>query len=212
MYVQTMPLIRSGSRAAVGANIREMEAAGHSRAQSIAAALNNARQYGGKFASGGAPFGERMAARSLYHEGFLHSSVPGRTDKLPITVEGGAYVVPSSHVAAIGQDNSLSGAAILDKMFKSGPYGSARSGIHSIKSPRPSLHLNAKAHFASGGTPTGNPVSIIAAGGEYVIPPRAIIEKYGSLEKGHKALDHWIVTRRKKHAKTIAKLAPPRKD
>jgi hypothetical protein len=33
-----MPLIKSGSREAVGTNIKEMEAAGHPRAQAIAAA------------------------------------------------------------------------------------------------------------------------------------------------------------------------------
>ena len=41
-----MPLIKSGSRAAIGHNIAEMEASGHSRAQSIAAALSTARRYG----------------------------------------------------------------------------------------------------------------------------------------------------------------------
>ena len=209
-----MPLIKSGSRAAIATNIREMQAAGHPHAQSVAAALSNARKYGAKMASGGIspPMGERMAAKQLFHEGFLHSPVPGRTDRLPITVEGGAYVVPSSHVAGIGQDNSLSGAHILDKMFKSGPYGSAPGSIHSAKSPIPHLNLKPTTKFASGGTPSGHPVEIVAAGGEYVIPPKAIIAKYGDLDKGHKALDHWIVTHRKKHAKTIAKLAPPKRD
>src|SRR5512144_511616 len=113
-----MPLIKSGSREAVSKNISEMVHSGHPHDQAVAAALNNARKYGAHMAMGGpAPFGERMAARQIFHEGFLHSAVPGRTDKLPITVEGGAYVVPSSHVAGIGQDNSLSGASILDKMF-----------------------------------------------------------------------------------------------
>lgn len=208
-----MPLIKSGSRA-ISQNISEMVHTGHPQNQAIAAAMRNARKYGAHMAMGGSPpFGERMAARQLFHEGFLHSAVPGRTDKLPITVEGGAYVVPSSHVAGIGQDNSLSGAAILDKMFRQGPYGTKLGGMHSARAPMPHLNLRGVApHMASGGIPAGKPVEIIAAGGEYVISPKALIAKYGNLDKAHKALDRWIVSHRKKHAKTIAKLAPPRKD
>lgn len=41
-----MPLIKSKSKAAIGENIREMESSGHSKAQSIAAALDTARKAG----------------------------------------------------------------------------------------------------------------------------------------------------------------------
>lgn len=207
-----MPLIHSKSPEAFNSNVRtlmhEVGKSPHvqSREQALAIAYETQRR--GKADGGGTPLGERMAARQLFHEGFLHSAVPGRTDKLPITVEGGAYVVPSQHVAAIGQDNSLAGASILDKMFSQGPYGT-RLQRGSARSPIPHLHMK---HFASGGVPEGKPVDIIAAGGEYVISPKAIIDKYGSLEKGHAALDKWIVSRRKKHAKTISKLAPPKQD
>lgn len=43
-----MPLIKSGSKKAIGENIKEMEKSGHSKKQSTAAALNNARKYGAK--------------------------------------------------------------------------------------------------------------------------------------------------------------------
>lgn len=39
-----MPLIKSGSRKAIGENIGEMEASGHSHKQAVAAALNVARK------------------------------------------------------------------------------------------------------------------------------------------------------------------------
>jgi hypothetical protein len=55
-----VPLIRSGSRAAVNSNISEMVKSGHPRAQAIAAALATARKYGG---SGGA--GLRRAAAAM---------------------------------------------------------------------------------------------------------------------------------------------------
>lgn len=41
-----MPLTKGKSRAVIGKNIKEMEASGHPRAQSIAAALNQARKSG----------------------------------------------------------------------------------------------------------------------------------------------------------------------
>jgi hypothetical protein len=206
-----MPLIKSASRDAVGANIKEMKAAGHSRAQSIAAALNNARKYGAKFASGGMPFGQSQTARQLFRDGFLHGTGPGRYDHLPITVKGGAYVVPADHLAAIGQGNSQAGAAILHKMFGAGPYGSPKPDIRSGRSAAPRLNLRApKPRMASGGEADG--VDIIAANGEFVIPPEQIIERFGDLEKGHRALDDWIVKTRKKHIKTLKGLKPPRKD
>lgn len=205
-----MPLIKSGSRSAISDNISEMVQSGHPRNQAIAAALSTARRYG-RAAGGGvpSPFGERMAARSLYHEGFLHSNVPGRTDRLPISVKGGAYVLPADHVAALGQGNSLAGASVVNKMFKMGPYGTPATPLHAAKANVPHLNLR-PGKFARGGD--SKEIPIIAAGGEIVIPPEKIVDHFGDLEKGHRALDHWVVETRKKHVKTLKGLKPPRKD
>lgn len=268
-----MPLIKSGSRAAIGENIREMQAAGHPHNQAVAAALSNARKYGAKMAGGGAadkdlerakqtirglttlgnmgswsgkkpvdyaredtqnladdirsprppisyaaggftpPFGEHLIARQQMRQGFLHSPVPGRTDKLPITVGGGSYVLPADHLAAIGQGNSLAGAHIVNKMFGMGPFGLQRQNMGLGHAVRGHLNLSAKpGHFASGGFHTGKPTPIIAAGGEMVIPPEAIIRKFGDLKKGHEALDKWVMSTRKKHIDTLKNLKPPKKD
>jgi hypothetical protein len=43
-----MPLSKGKSKKVIGRNIKEMEAAGHSKAQSIAASLNEARKSGAK--------------------------------------------------------------------------------------------------------------------------------------------------------------------
>ncbi len=190
--------------------------AGHPQNQAVAAAMRNAREYGAHMASGGftPPMGERFAARQQFREGFLHSSVPGRTDRLPISVAGGAYVLPADHVAALGQGNSLSGANIVSKMFKSGPYGSAPTALRGTGVKMPHLNLTPKApKIARGGQAGhGKPIPIIAAGGEIVLSPEQIIKRFGSLEKGHKALDHWVNTTRKKHIKTLRGLKPPKKD
>ena len=43
-----MPLTRGTSKKTIGHNIAEMENAGHSKAQSVAASLNEARESGAK--------------------------------------------------------------------------------------------------------------------------------------------------------------------
>jgi hypothetical protein len=43
-----MPLKKGKSKATIGTNIKEMEQSGHSKAQSIAASLNEARKSGAK--------------------------------------------------------------------------------------------------------------------------------------------------------------------
>lgn len=196
-----MPLIKSGSREAVGRNISELTDSGRPRDQAIAIALSNARKYGAKFAAGGTP--------KKPHSGFLHSPVPGRTDKLPISVKGGAYVLPADHVSALGQNNSLAGANIVNKTFRLGPYGSTPTKLRGTKVSVPHLDLR-RSKFAEGGA--AEDVPIVAAGGEIVIPPEAIIERFGDLEKGHRALDKWVLDTRRKHIATLRGLKPPKKD
>lgn len=195
-----MPLIKSGSRKAVGKNISELQSSGRPHDQAVAIALRNAREYGAKFARGGA---------TKPHSGFLHSPVPGRTDKLPISVKGGSYILPADHVSALGQGNSLAGSESVNKMFKMGPYGSTPTKLRGSKVSVPHLDLR-RSKFAEGG-PTED-VPIVAAGGEISIPPEAIIERFGDLEKGHLALDKWVLDTRKKHIRTLRGLKGPKKD
>jgi hypothetical protein len=220
-----MPLDHSKSPGAFKTNVRTlMHDVGksphvQSREQALAIAYSTARRAGAKKKAGGGgftpPIASRFAQRQMFHEGFLHSAVPGRTDKLPISVSGGAYVLPADHLAALGQGNSLAGANIVNKMFKMGPYGSAQTPMH-VAAKAPGAHLNltprpVASHFQKGGHKhAGMPTDIIAAGGETVIPPEKIIAKFGSLKKGHAALDQWVVDTRDEHAKTLKGLKPPR--
>jgi len=50
---------------------------------------------------------------------------------------------------------------------------------------------------------------VVLAGGEHTISPQQIIAKFGSLRRGHKILDHWVVLQRQKIAKEMLKLPPP---
>jgi len=67
---------------------------------------------------------------------------------------------------------------------------------------------------AEGGAATaGEPVPIVAAGGEYVIHPDAIINiGGGDMDRGHRELDAFVKASRAKTVKTLQKLPGPKKD
>ena len=137
---------------------------------------------------GGAPK-EQSAKRGkdIIHTGPIHSPVAGRTDHLPMHVPAGSYVVPAEEVAYLGEGNTLNGFKNLDEIV--GKYKD--DGSHN----------------------DGNPVPIVAAGGEYVIPPYAVVGiGDGDINRGHRILDQFVMKLRKKHIKTLQKLAPPKKD
>jgi len=65
--------------------------------------------------------------------------------------------------------------------------------------------------FADGGATDGIP--IVAAGGEYVIPPEDVIHiGGGDLDHGHKVLDAFVKKMRQKTIKTLQNLPGPKKD
>lgn len=184
-----MPLIKSSSDKARSENIAEMIRSGYTAKQAEAAAYDNQRR---NRAFGGAnytPWYIRSKARNIGHVGPLHSIVGGRTDHIPLDVPVGSYVVPADIVSGLGQGNTQNGLAVLSRMFHSGPYG---------------MPLR-----ANGGNVKGS-VPIMAAGGEFVVPPDAVSRVGGGdLDRGHKILDKWVVETRKKHVKTLRNLPGP---
>jgi hypothetical protein len=113
-------------------------------------ALNRAVSEAKRFASGGKldETGLGDPANHIPHvAGMLNSSIPGRTDKLPIAVKAGSYVIPADIVAGLGDSNSAAGRKVLDRLISSYTAGS----------PQP--------NFAA---PRAD-VPIVASGGEYVV-------------------------------------------
>ena len=52
-----------------------------------------------------------------------------------------------------------------------------------------------------------SPVDIMAAGGEFVIPPEYVAAVgNGDMKRGHEILDKWVVSNRMNHIKTLSKL------
>ena len=167
----------------------------------------------------------REAGETFHPSGLLNSAGPGRTDTINTNVPAGAYVVPADVTSGLGEGNSLAGSAVIDRMFDTGPRGVKMPqirhgrGAPAEAAPRPispesepagvdTSFINSAGAYAKGGqVPEKAPV--VLAGGEHVIPPEAIIKKFGSLKRGHKILDHWIVMERERIAKEMLKLAPP---
>jgi len=92
--------------------------------------------------------------------GLLKSEVPGRTDKIPLKVKAGAFVLPADIPSALGQGNTSAGADILKKMFQGGPYGMEAPHIHGQQFHFPSHFSMQMPHskHAAGGKVEEEPV------------------------------------------------------
>lgn len=200
-----MPLINSSSPSAFKRNLKTEMQTGRPRNQSLAIAFRVQRQ---AKAAGGAvnspPFFARSEARGLERAGMIHSPVAGRTDRLPMGVRPGSYIVPADVVSGIGQGNSMSGAQALSQLFNLTPGGVHMSRLSGGRSRK---------HFADGGAAEGGePVDIVAAGGEFLVPPEAVAEiGGGDMKIGHDRLDDMVLHIRKKTIKSLRKLPKPKK-
>ena len=159
--------------------------------------------------------------------GPLHGIDGGRTDTLPVSVAPGSYVVPADIVSGLpgAQGNSLAGHNALNKLFASlplspdeAPYGAAGAKLP-VGHTMPGLsnqHKLMEHALAVGGKADdhkGGPVPILAAAGEYVVPPHVVKRiGLGNLDRGHQILDKFVMEVRKRNIKTLKKLPKPARD
>lgn len=205
-----MPLTHSKSARAFKSNVSTlMREVGKSpkvksRDQALAIAFDIKRR--GR-AAGGEVSMPPMEDPGPLHEGPVVSDVPGRTDKHNIRVKAGSYVLPSSHVASLAEDNTIGGFSVLDKMFKQSAGSTPKIGaMRGLRGP------NRKRRADGGMVPDDPDVPIVVAGGEYVINPDQVMQVGGGdIKRGHEILDAWVKNGRKKHIAVLQKLPGPAK-
>jgi hypothetical protein len=215
-----MPLTKSSSDAAFKGNLKAELGAGKPKDQALAIAYRvqrDAKAKGmarggpvGYAPGGGMPFSRGQASPSP--RGIIGSAVPGRSDRIPMSPKGGSYVIPADVVSALGQGNTASGAKGLSKMFGTGPYGMKTPKIPTPKVPRLSAPGLGRRKFADGGDVAGgDTVDIMAAGGEFLVPPEKVAEVGGgNIDRGRAILDSMVLQARKNAIKTLQNLPGPR--
>ena len=236
-----MPLIKSGSKAAISKNISEMVSAGHPQKQAVAAALNTARK--ARKAGGGPigmPPGIKMPGQSgdqskgrggptitppsTAHVPWRVKATPPASTTIPAPkVAPGALVGPTMGRADAISTKVPNGSHILpaDTVSAIG-QGNSMAGFHRLGTAFP---------HSAGSHPAGHPfgakgrgagsfakggktdmVDVKLSDGEFRISPEDVAAiGGGDRERGHNILDAFIMHVRDKHIKKLAKLPGPEK-
>jgi len=176
----------------------------------------------GQYASGGSVDRAMRLAQTKEpecHSGIINMAVGGRTDHIPMHVLANSYVLPADIVSGLGEGNTLAGTEILNRMFKMGPYGTEpaqhRASPKFPQAERMSSQYEPPKYSKRGGaiSEEKKAVPIIAAGGEYVVPPEVVkMLGEGSEDAGHEYLDNFVKYVRDHVAKTLKNLPGPRRD
>ena len=153
----------------------------------------------------------RPSAPQNLASGLLRSSIPGRTDKLNLGVGSGSYVFPADTVSALGQGNSMAGGQIMDRLFKRGPSG-ANLALRGRKRAGRMFMADGGDVDVADNSNGHEPVDIVAAGGEYVLTPEEVTQiGGGDVDMGHKILDDFVLSVRKKLRQDLSKLPRPKR-
>lgn len=185
------------------------------------------------------PWWTRQDARgetdAVHPGGLIASPTAGRADHVPTNVLPDSYILPADIVAGMGQHNTLAGAASLDKLMQSLPYGVQPARFHGRGEPipHPEAHPPQMPHlsigggagafdneggvpgFAEGRVPhgRGNTIPVRLSGGEYNVLPRYVWAiGRGNMDRGHRILDAFVIKKRDEFKREIAKLPPPKRD
>src|SRR5215475_10475251 len=144
------------------------------------------------------------------------SSIPGRTDRIPMRAAPGAYVLLADVGCGLGQGNTHAGAKMWGQaiMAAAGPAGAGTMGAMrrgSIpKATVPRMGLGRSKGFAEGGDTGDDYVPIITAGGEVLIDPEIVAALGGGSEiLGKRTLAQSVMKVRKQVIEELKKLPRP---
>jgi hypothetical protein len=146
----------------------------------------------------------------------IHSTVPGRTDRIPMQARTGSYILPADVVSGLGQGNTAAGAKMWGQSISHaiGPMGIKNAikqrSFNAVKMPSVRMPTpNVK--YADGGVYEGDEYTpIITAGGEMIIDPEIVAELgSGDAEEGKRILGSSAMGVRKQVLAEMKKLPRP---
>jgi len=143
----------------------------------------------------------------------IHSTVPGRTDRIPMQARTGSFVLPADVVSGLGQGNTAAGAKMWGQSISHaiGPMG-IKNAIKQRTLKMPSLRMpTPNVKYADGGVYEGDEYTpIITAGGEMIIDPEIVAELGGGdAEEGKRILGASSMGVRKQVLAEMKKLPRP---
>ena len=122
----------------------------------------------------------RRYARGGVVVGPIVGATGGRSDKLPVDVESGSYVLPADVVSALGEGNSLAGHKAIEQMF------------------------------GKGAASNGEAIGIKISDGEHVLARKQVEQAgRGDYEQGCRTLDAFAKMVRAQNIKKLQSLPPP---
>lgn len=171
---------------------------------------------GGMNAKGEGGLGNAIMGRTNGYTGWLDRVNGGGKGGSLFNPNTGSVAAPAAGTAAAPEGTKpswLNRAAPLIGSIIAGPIGGLiGTGFKKNDQGQSGFNrLGDTLGFADGGATDGVP--IVAAGGEYVIPPEDVVHiGGGDLDHGHKVLDAFVKKMRQKTIKTLQSLPGPKKD
>lgn len=217
-----MPLIHSGSKAAISKNIRTEKHAHPNmpikQAVAIAESVaREARRHDNERGRGGPVINPpaishvpwRVKSAPKVSMGPLMGTTTGRSDKIVTNVPNGSHVLPADTLAAMGDGNSMAGLRHAATMF---PHSAAHMGM-----TQPAGHPFGARGSRHGGFKQGgiahDPKDLVPVNlshGEFVVHPADVAALGGGdIKRGHEVLDKFIIHVRDKYQKKLKNLPGP---
>lgn len=163
----------------------------------------------GGFAKGGIAKVPSFKPPKPVHVGMIHSATPGRTDRLPMAVPKDSYVIPADVVGGMGQGNSTAGSKIINDMLH--PHRMKLRLVGARHKPATVFGGHPHAMATGGSAPDSEPVDIIAAGGEMVVPPDDVFAVGGGdMKEGHRIMSQFVTNARQQIARRMLRLPEPK--
>jgi hypothetical protein len=155
------------------------------------------------------------------HVGALRGKTAGRADEVLTSVPDGSHIIPADVVSALGDGNTEAGFAKLENVFpQQRAFGGGMrmprmGGMKKAPNPMKGIPHMVDMPKMPGvpramGWARGGEVPVKLSDGEFSVPPHHVARVgAGDPERGHRALDHFILSTRKADIERRKRLPGP---